>query len=56
MPTSNLMKHCVECKKKTMHFQEKPNHILHLLLSIITVGIWLVVAGVLLLLIIILLL
>jgi len=43
MPTSNLMKHCVECKKKTMHFQEKPNHILHLLLSIITAGIWLLV-------------
>ena len=37
------MKHCVECKKKTMHFQEKPNHILHLLLSIITAGIWLIV-------------
>ncbi len=43
MPTSNLMKQCVECKKKTMHFQEKPNHILHLLLSIITAGIWLIV-------------
>ncbi len=24
-----------------MHIQERPNHILHLLLSVVTVGVWL---------------
>ena len=43
MPTSQLMKKCVQCNKMTMHFQEKPNHFLHLLLSIVTAGIWLIV-------------
>ena len=43
MATSKLMKKCVECEKVTMHYQEKPNHILHLILSIITAGVWLIV-------------
>jgi hypothetical protein len=43
MPTSQLMKKCVECNKMTMHFQEKPNYILHVILSIITAGVWLLV-------------
>ena len=43
MATSQLMKKCVECNKTTMHYQEKPNHILHLLISIVTAGIWLIV-------------
>ena len=43
MPTSQLMKKCVECNKMTMHFQEKPNYILHVILSIITAGAWLIV-------------
>lgn len=43
MPTSQLMKKCVECNKMTMHFQEKPNYILHVILSIITAGVWLIV-------------
>ena len=43
MPTSQLMKKCVQCNKMTMHYQEKPNHLLHLLLSIVTAGIWLIV-------------
>lgn len=43
MPTSQLMKKCVQCDKMTMHYQEKPNNILHLLLSIVTAGIWLIV-------------
>jgi hypothetical protein len=43
MPTSQLMKNCVECKKKTLHIQEVPNNVLHLILSIITVGLWLIV-------------
>ena len=43
MLTSQLMKKCVECEKTTMHYQEKPNYILHVILSICTVGIWLLV-------------
>ena len=43
MGTSQIMKKCAECNKSTMHYQEKPNHILHLLLSIVTAGIWLIV-------------
>ena len=43
MPTAQLMKKCVQCNKMTMHYQEKPNHLLHLLLSIVTAGIWLIV-------------
>ena len=43
MPTAQLMKKCVQCNKMTMHYQEKPNHFLHLLLSIVTAGIWLIV-------------
>jgi len=43
MPTSQLMKKCVECNKMTMHLQEKPNYILHIILSIVTAGVWLLV-------------
>ena len=43
MPTSQLMKKCVECNKMTMHLQEKPNYILHIILSILTAGVWLLV-------------
>jgi len=36
------MRHCDICKRSTMHIRtdHSPNHILHLLLSIITVGLW----------------
>jgi hypothetical protein len=40
MSTYQHMEFCKICQKQTIHFSEKPNHILHLLLSIITVGIW----------------
>lgn len=40
MSTYQHMEFCKICQKQTIHFAEKPNHILHLLLSIITVGIW----------------
>ena len=43
MPTSQLMKKCVACNKMTMHYQEKPNYILHIILSILTAGVWLLV-------------
>ena len=35
------LRSCARCGIQTMHFQQKPNHILHLLLTVFTVGIWL---------------
>jgi hypothetical protein len=35
------MFHCKQCDKSTIHLAEKPNHILHLLLSVVTAGVWL---------------
>lgn len=35
--------YCNVCEVKTIHDSKKTNHILHLLLSIITAGIWLIV-------------
>jgi hypothetical protein len=43
MPTSQLMKKCEKCVKNTLHIQEVPNHLLHIVLTIITVGLWLIV-------------
>jgi DNA-directed RNA polymerase subunit RPC12/RpoP len=34
---------CENCRKQTLHIKQTPNHILHLLLTIITGGIWLIV-------------
>jgi hypothetical protein len=34
---------CKDCNKDVKVFTKAPNHILHLLLSIITAGIWLIV-------------
>ena len=42
MPTSQLMKKCGKCGKSTLHIQEVPNYLLHIVLTIITVGIWLI--------------
>ncbi len=42
MPTSQLMKYCGKCDKKTLNIQEVPNYLLHIVLSIITGGIWLI--------------
>ncbi len=43
MSTTQLMEHCRYCGKPTLHLEEKPNHILHLLLTIVTMGVWLIV-------------
>ncbi len=43
MATNQTMKYCKACKSKTMHVQPSTSHILHLLLSIITSGIWIVI-------------
>lgn len=41
MAQKNFMRNCKSCGQATMHVQQKPNHVLHLLLTIFTVGIWL---------------
>lgn len=43
MATVQQMLHCRSCGRKTMHLSTKPSHLLHLFLSILTVGLWLIV-------------
>lgn len=43
MPTENIMYPCSVCQKQTVHIQRRINHILHLLLSVLFVGLWLIV-------------
>lgn len=42
MATIQTMRRCRRCKANTMHLEQKPNHILHLLLTVFTAGIWLI--------------
>jgi hypothetical protein len=38
---SNLvMKHCKQCGKMTKHTQPTTSHLLHLLLTVVTAGLW----------------
>lgn len=37
------MQNCANCSKITLHIEQRISHILHLLLSIVTAGIWLIV-------------
>ena len=41
MPQKQFMQNCARCGQQTPHIQQKPNHILHLILSVVTVGLWL---------------
>lgn len=43
MPTKQIMLPCIDCGKQSVHIQQTPNHILHLLLSLVTFGIWVIV-------------
>jgi hypothetical protein len=43
MPTENIMHPCTICEKQTVHIQKRINHILHLLLSVLFLGLWLIV-------------
>jgi hypothetical protein len=43
MRSSQQMLACVSCKRNTLHLVREPNHLLHLLLSLITAGVWLFV-------------
>ncbi len=40
MATKQKMQKCKTCGKKTLHIQQTPNHILHLLLTVVTGGLW----------------
>lgn len=41
--TDQVMQHCKKCGIITMHLRPSTSHILHLLLSVITFGAWLIV-------------
>lgn len=43
MPTVQRMHYCLSCARQTLHVQQKPNHILHLLLSLVTAGLWILI-------------
>jgi hypothetical protein len=43
MATKQIMSKCTTCEKQTPHLQQIPNHILHLLLTIVTFGLWIFV-------------
>ena len=43
MPSDQVVVYCKNCKKSTVQVKQRANHILHLLLSVVTVGIWLIV-------------
>jgi len=38
-------KYCKHCKKKVLATGEKPNHILRLLLTLVTMGLWIIISG-----------
>jgi hypothetical protein len=42
MATNQVMHYCGSCKGMKMHFQPSTSHVLHLLLSIFTFGIWII--------------
>ena len=42
MTTTNLMTDCSKCQKKTLHIEQKINHILHVLLTVVTAGFWII--------------
>ena len=43
MATEQVMRECNRCGKPTLHLIQQPNHILHLLLSLVTFGGWLII-------------
>lgn len=43
MGIQQLQLRCAKCGGMTPHTQAKTNHILHLLLSLVTVGLWIIV-------------
>ncbi|WP_321532257.1 hypothetical protein [uncultured Desulfuromonas sp.] len=42
MPTEQRMHHCQQCDKQTIHLERTPNHILHLVATFLTGGLWVI--------------
>ncbi len=40
MSTHQTMMRCKACGKQTVHIQERANHVLHLLLTLLSLGVW----------------
>ena len=40
MAHQQFMRSCILCGVPRMHVQRKPNHVLHLLVTVFTVGFW----------------
>lgn len=40
MATENRMNHCKRCQKATLHVSRGTSHLLHLVLSVVTIGLW----------------
>lgn len=38
--TDIVMKHCTNCRKNTKHLRPSTSHVLHLILSLISFGLW----------------
>ncbi len=43
MASRQFMYKCRKCKKPTLHVGPSTSHVLHLLLTIVTAGVWLVI-------------
>lgn len=43
MASNQVMSFCKTCGKQTMHLQPSTSHVLHLLMTILTAGLWLIV-------------
>lgn len=41
--SNQVMKHCKVCGEVTMHVQPATSHLLHLFLSVMTAGLWIVI-------------
>ena len=43
MPSEQVVVFCENCKKSHIHIRQRPNHVLHLLLTVITFGVWIII-------------
>ena len=43
MAQKQTQKHCKSCQKQVLATKKGPNHILHLILTLVTVGAWVIV-------------
>jgi hypothetical protein len=43
MPSDQVVVYCKNCKKNTVQIKQRTNHILHLILTLVTFGFWIIV-------------